>query len=71
MPHPYLISLAREYVDLVDAMQNGRYTPEELRTLDSERQGAHNQLIAIVGVQPNMYTYARTVLLAAKGRNDQ
>lgn len=71
MPHPYLLSLAAEYIELVDAMRNGRYTPDELRALDSERQVTHNALIDIVGTQPDMYAYARAVLLAAKGRNDQ
>lgn len=69
--HPYLLSLCREYVDLIDAMRHGRYTTAELRTLDSQRQVTHNQLIDIVGEQDDMYAYARAVLLAAQGGNLQ
>jgi hypothetical protein len=33
--HPYLVSLCREYVDLVDGIRSGNYTLEEIRQLDS------------------------------------
>jgi hypothetical protein len=69
--HPYLLSLCQEYVALIDDMRHGRYAQAELRTLDSQRQVTHNQLIAIVGDQDDMYAYARAVLLAARGSNQQ
>ncbi len=71
--HPYLISLCREYVALVDAMQHGQYSRAELRELDSQRQGTHNQLLDITGMDrdADMYAYARAVLLAAQGGNLQ
>lgn len=63
----YLISLAQDYVALVDAMQHGQYTRDELRTLDSDRQVLHNQLRQHTGLDPaDMYQYCRAVLLAAR-----
>jgi uncharacterized UPF0160 family protein len=66
--HPYLISLCEEYVQLVDAMRNGRYTSGELQQLDSQRQVTHNQLVQITGLDhsDDMYAHARAVLLAAR-----
>lgn len=71
--HPYLISLCREYVELVDSMRFGQYSRDELRELDSQRQGTHNQLLDITGMDrsEDMYAYARAVLLAAQGGNIQ
>lgn len=71
--HPYLISLCREYVALVDAMQHGQYSRAELRDLDSQRQVTHQQLIELTGKdrRDDMYAYARAVLLAARGGNYQ
>ncbi len=64
---PYLIGLARDYVDLVDAMGNGQYTRSELHTLDSDRQVLHNQLRQYTNLDPDdMYAYCRALLLAAR-----
>ena len=63
----YLIGLASDYVELVDAMQHGQYQPHELRALDSDRQVLHNQLRQHTGLDPsNMYQYCRAILLAAR-----
>lgn len=40
----YLLTLCREYLDLIDNMRSGRYTTEELHELDSQRQYTHNEL---------------------------
>lgn len=71
--HPYLISLCREYVELVDAMRFGQYSRDELRELNSQRQVTHNQLLDITGMDrsEDMYAYATAVLLAAQGGNIQ
>ena len=73
MTHPYLISLCREYIDLVDAMRGGRYSAADMRDLDSQRQTTHNQLLEITGLsrRDDMYAYARSVVLAARGKNTQ
>lgn len=63
----YLIGLARDYVELVDAMQHGRYTRDELHTLDSDRQVLHNQLREYTGLDPDdMHHYCRALLMAAR-----
>jgi hypothetical protein len=64
----YLISLASDYVDLVDAMRTGRYCAEDLRQLDSQRQVAHRQLASYAGLSlsEDAYRYARSVLHAAR-----
>lgn len=71
--HPYLISLCREYVDLVDNMRSGNFTVAEIRQLDSERQNTHNELCNITGMShsEDMYAYAKAVLMAARGGNYQ
>ena len=71
--HPYLVSLCREYVELVDSMRFGQYSRDELRQLDSQRQVTHNQLLDITGLErdTDMYAYARAVLLVAQGGNIQ
>lgn len=67
----YLIALCRDYVDLVDQMRHGQYSPEELRDLDSARQVAHQQLAQYAGLSldDDAYQYARAVLHAARGGN--
>lgn len=63
----YLLSLAKDYTELVDAMRHGQYQPHELRTLDSDRQVLHNQLRQHSGLDPDdMYQYCRALLLAAR-----
>lgn len=64
----YLISLCRDYIDLVDGMRNGRYTTEEVRQLDSQRLVLHDQLCQHTGFDRSldMYAYARRVVHAAR-----
>jgi hypothetical protein len=71
--HPYLLSLCQEYVSLVNAMRQGGYTAEELRTLDSDRQVTHRQLMQLTGLEQHedMYAHARAIILAARGGNTQ
>ena len=73
MPHPYLLSLCQEYIELVDTVRTGRYDADDWRELDSQRQVTHNQLLDITGLtrDDDMYAYARAVVLDAKGRNLQ
>lgn len=73
MPHPYLLSLCQEYIELVDMVRTGRYDADDWRELDSQRQVTHNQLLDITGLtrDDDMYAYARAVVLDAKGRNLQ
>lgn len=56
--HPYLISLCREYVDLVDTMRSGNFTVVEIRQLDSERQNTHNELCTITRMSHSEDMYA-------------
>ncbi|NCC35587.1 MAG: hypothetical protein EOM24_26775 [Chloroflexia bacterium] len=69
----YLLSLCQDYVELVNRMRQGQYTPEEWQTLDRERQVAHRQLAeyAELREQDDAYAYARAVVLAARGGNYQ
>lgn len=72
--HPYLISLAQEYVDLIDDMRSGSYTVEEIHQLDSQRQTTHLELCRITGKSHSddgMYSYARAILLAARAGDYQ
>ena len=75
MPHPYLLSLCREYVDLVNTLKSGGYTRSEFRILDSQRQVTHGQLLDILNLtrddDVDMYQRARDILLDARGRNQQ
>jgi hypothetical protein len=71
--HPYLVSLCQEYVELVDNMRSGSFTLAEIRELDSQRQNTHYELCRITGKShdEDMYTYARAIMLAARGGNYQ
>ncbi len=75
MPHPYLLSLCREYVELVNTLKSGGYTRSEWRELDSQRQVTHDQLLDILNLtrddDVDMYERARAILLDARGRNQQ
>lgn len=57
----YLLTLCREYLDLIDNMRSGRYTTEELHELDSQRQYTHNELCRLTG-------YDRSVDMARVAR---
>ncbi len=75
MPHPYLLSLAAEYVELVNTLKSGGYTRSEWRELDSQRQVTHNQLLDILNLtrddDADMYERARAILFDVRGRNQQ
>jgi hypothetical protein len=64
-----LQTLAAEYVDLVDAMREGRHVgEEEWRQLSSARTVVHDELIALTGITERrlMYTHCRAVLAARR-----
>lgn len=63
-----LLTLAREYLDLIANMSSGDYTTEEIRQLDSERQWTHNELIRLTGIDPtdDMAAYCRRLLHIAR-----
>lgn len=71
MLDPYVLTLAREYVDLVSDMGSGAYTNEELHALDSQRQWQHNELIRVTGIDPteDMFAYCVRLLHFARGSN--
>jgi hypothetical protein len=64
----YLLSIARAYIDLVNDMRSGRYTTEEVRQLDSDRQWHHNELIRLTGLDPadDMVAHCRRLLHIAR-----
>ncbi len=63
----YLISLAEEYVALVDAMRSGGYSTSDIRQLDSQRQVTHNEIRRHTNLDPDdMYSYCRQVIRAAR-----
>jgi hypothetical protein len=69
----YLIGLCRDYVDLVEAHNDGSRPSEELHQIDQQRQVTHRQLCDYTGknLDEDMYSYARAVLHAARGGNIQ
>jgi hypothetical protein len=74
MPDAYLIGLCRDYVELVDLHRSGSdLTPEELHQIDQQRQVTHRQLCQYtgMGLDEDMYRYAKAVLHAARGSNYQ
>ena len=70
MIDPSLLSLAREYLDLIEQMRSGGYTIEEIRQLDSQRQWTHNDLLRLTGLDPadDMAAYCRRLLHVARGQ---
>lgn len=63
--HQRLLALAGEYVELVEAMREGRYADdEEYRQLSSQRTVVHDELIQLTGLEerPAMYGYCRRLL---------
>lgn len=68
MADPHLVTLCRDYLDLIREMASGRYSTADLHTLDSDRQLLHNELLRITGLDPadDMAAYARRVLHAAR-----
>lgn len=70
MSEEYLLSLCREYIDTVDAMRSGSYTPADLHTLDSERQNLHNELCRLTGYGRNVDMYRAARLIIRDGGYD-
>ena len=64
----HLLTLLKEYVDVVDAMGSGQYTTEETRTLDSERILLHDRILEITGLtrETDMYRHARDEMHRAR-----
>lgn len=63
--HQRLLALAGEYVELVEAMREGRYADdEEWRQLSSQRTVVHDELIRLTELEdrPAMYGYCRSLL---------
>lgn len=63
MNNAHTVQIAREYVAVVDAMRSGQYTTDELRQLDSERQGLHNDLIRLTGYARSTDMYRAACLI--------
>ena len=65
-----LLSLAREYLDLIAEMTSGRYPTAEIHQLDSDRQWLHNELVRLTGLDPadDMHAYCRRLLHIARGQ---
>lgn len=65
----YVLSLAREYLDLIEMMTSGAYEGAEYRALDSERTSVHNDLIRLLGAEfarPfDMQAHARALIQAS------
>jgi hypothetical protein len=66
----YTLTLAREYVELVEMMTTGNYTDHH--SLDSARQVAHNDLCRILDVGKNvdMYVLCRNMIHDARAIGD-
>jgi len=67
----HTLQLLREYVEHVDAMRSGQFSPRELHTLDSERVLLHDRLCELLGIDRDidMYRRARAILMHARGAN--
>ena len=70
MVNETLLTLAKEYLGLIEDMRSGRYTTAEIRQLDSDRQWLHNELIRLTGLDPSddMAAYCRRLLHIARGQ---
>lgn len=68
-----VLALCSEYVHTVDAMRSGRYTTDEIHTLDSERILLHDELCRLLTLDRSvdMYRRAKALLLHGKGGNVQ
>jgi hypothetical protein len=42
---PGLESICQEYLETIKQMKSGRFSTEEIHTLDSERQWLHNEIL--------------------------
>jgi len=61
-------SLCKEYLDLIDRMDSGGYSPEEIREMDAERMVLHAQLIELTKLarRDDMYQFCRGVMFQAR-----
>ncbi len=62
-----LVILAREYIELVDAMRSGGYTTADLHELDSQRQYTHNELCRLTGYDRTVDMYRAARLIVRQG----
>ena len=46
----YLVSLAQEYLDLIDKLGSGMFSREDMSELDKQRQTTHYQLCDVLKV---------------------
>ena len=69
----HTLTLLREYCEHVDMMRSGRFTTDELHTLDSERILLHDRLCELLGLarSVDMYRRAQAILMYARGANLQ
>lgn len=63
----HLVTLAREYIELVDAMRSGSYTTADLHELDSQRQYTHNELCRLTGYDRTVDMYRAARLIVRQG----
>jgi len=63
----YLLTLCREYIELVDGMRSGQYSTGELHALDSERQHTHNELCRLTGYDRTIDMYRAARLIVRQG----
>lgn len=70
MIDPQLFDRAKEYLDLIDSMRSGKFSTDEIRQLDSDRQWLHNELTRLTGLDPSedMAAYCRRILHIARGQ---
>jgi hypothetical protein len=63
-----LLSLAKEYLDLIESMRSGRFSITELHQLDGDRQWLHNELLRLTSIDPadDMAAYCRRLLHIAR-----
>jgi hypothetical protein len=66
----HTLNLLEEYCALVDGMRNGQHTTDEIRYLDGQRGGLHNDLLRLLDMDRSidMYSFARDAPHTAKGR---
>lgn len=65
MASTYIKSLAKEYLDAIDALSSGMYSSAEMRDLEQQRGVLHAQLEAAINKRirkDDMPRYARELL---------
>ena len=67
-----IVSLAREYVDLIDAMRAGVVDPQTLRDMEAQRGVLHEQLLSFLGESrmsvEDMYQRAKQIIRESRRR---